>query len=156
MGPPKIISEADQGAFSCIPGGFFIMPHLKLGLYEKILKVDQGALCSIPGNCILYYWDLIWNIGPHDKVLKAYQGALCIPGGLIHSSISGYPKWSMVPPEKNFKSWPGSICANQGASCLKHKIYPLLIKKTIYIYIWCCLFGIEWMLEVSYFMANAI
>ena len=51
MGPPKISSKkADQGAFSCIPGGFFMRSHNKLGPYEKSFMADQGAFSCIPGG----------------------------------------------------------------------------------------------------------
>ena len=88
MGPPKISSKkADQEAFSCIPGGFFMRSHNKLGPYEKSFMADQGAFSCIPGG---FYMRSYNRLGPYVKSFMADQGALCIPGGLIHSSSSGY------------------------------------------------------------------
>ena len=42
--------KADQGALSCIPGGFFMRSHTKFGPYEKCFKADQGAFSCIPGG----------------------------------------------------------------------------------------------------------
>ena len=79
MGPPKISSKkADQGAFSCIPGGFFMRSQNKLGPYEKSFMADQGAFSCIPGG---FYMRSHNRLGPYEKSFKADQGAFCIPGG---------------------------------------------------------------------------
>ena len=49
LGPYEKSFMADQGAFTCIPGGFYMRSHNRLGPYEKSFKADQGAFC-IPGG----------------------------------------------------------------------------------------------------------
>ena len=88
MGPPKISSKkADQGAFSCIPGGFFMRSHNKLGPYEKSFMADQGAFSCIPGGFYMrshnrlgpygqFYAITFWPKMKIEKNVKIYQNIL--------------------------------------------------------------------------------
>ena len=58
MGPYEKSFKADQGAFSCIPGGFFMRSHNKLGPYENsfmALHSNQLIFCLLSRSVLMCF-----------------------------------------------------------------------------------------------------